>query len=96
MINFIYLFIFFFFFFYYYYFFIFFFFFGIFASKRMGRAMQKRAFGYMRTAMARISLRARVVWSGPSLSANRIIGYYRMFQWIANGRIRLHVHFVHA
>ena len=34
----------------------------------------------MRTAKAQISLRIRAVWSGSSLSANRIIGYYRMYQ----------------
>ena len=36
-----------------------------------------------------ISLRECAVSSGPSLSANRIIGYSRMFQWRANARIRL-------
>ena len=37
-----------------------------------------------------ISLRLSIcgVWSGSSLSANRIIGYYRMFQWRANARMR--------
>ena len=41
----------------------------------------------MRTAKAQISLRIRAVWLGPSLSANRIIGHYRMYQWIANDRV---------
>ena len=44
------------------------------------------------------------VWSGPSLLINRIIGYYRMFQWRANVRMRLracagwseYMHFVHV
>ena len=49
----------------------------------MGRAMRKRVFGHMRTAKAQISLRIRAVWSGPSLSANRIIGYYEMYEWRA-------------
>ena len=35
-------------------------------------------FEYTLTAKAQISLRIRAVWSGPSLPANRIIGYYRM------------------
>ena len=26
------------------------------------------------------------VWSGPLLSANRIIGYYKMYQWGANAQ----------
>ena len=42
----------------------------------MGYDMLKRVFGHMRTAKAQISLRIRAVWSGPSLSAYRIIGYY--------------------
>ena len=43
----------------------------------------------MRTAEALIRLRACAVWSGPPLSANRIIGYYVTFQWKANARMRL-------
>ena len=42
----------------------------------------------MRTEKAQIRLRIRAVWSGPSLSADRIIGYYRMFQWRANAWMR--------
>ena len=38
----------------------------------------KTCLAYMRTAKAQISLRIRAVWSGPSLSANRIIGYYKI------------------
>ena len=34
----------------------------------------------MRTAKAQISLRIRAVWSRPSVSANRIIGYYKMYE----------------
>ena len=33
-----------------------------------------------------ISLCFHAVWSGPPLSANRIIGYYRMFEWRAKPR----------
>ena len=55
----------------------------------MGRAMRKRAFGHMRTAKAQISLRIRAVWSGSSLSANRIISYYRMYEWRANTKMIL-------
>ena len=40
----------------------------------------ENAFGHMRTAKAQIRLRIRAVWSGPSLSTIRIIGYYRIYQ----------------
>ena len=40
--------------------------------------LAKRFFGHNRT-----------VWSGPSLSANRIIGHYRLCPWKANARMRL-------
>ena len=40
--------------------------------------MWKRVFGYVRIAKAQIRLRIRAVWSGPSLSANRDIEYYRI------------------
>ena len=53
----------------------------------IGPSHAKRVFGYMRT--AQISLRIRAVWSGPSLSANRIIGHYKMYQRRANARMRL-------
>ena len=39
----------------------------------VGRVMRKRVFGHTGTAKAQINLRIRAVWSGPSLSANRII-----------------------
>ena len=39
----------------------------------------KNVFWYMWTVKAQISLRICAVWSGPSLSTNRSIGYYRMF-----------------
>ena len=55
-----------------------------FACLYMGNAMRKHVFGHVRITNAQISLRIRAVWSGPSLSANRIIGYYRMLQWRAN------------
>ena len=55
----------------------------------IGWAMWKPVFGRMRTAKAQISLRIGAGWSGPLLSANRVIGYYRIFQWRANARIRL-------
>ena len=47
----------------------------------MDHAMRKRFFGYMLTVKAQISLRIRAVWPGPSLSAKRIIEYYRMYEW---------------
>ena len=47
----------------------------------MGRAVRKRVLGHMRIANAQISLCINTVWSGPLLSANGNIRYYRMFQW---------------
>ena len=38
------------------------------------------AFEQVQKAMAQISLRIQAVWSGPSLSANRIIRYNRMYE----------------
>ena len=55
----------------------------------MIRAMQKCVFEHMRTAKAQISLRIRAVWSGPSLSSNRIIWHCRMYWWRANAWRRL-------
>ena len=43
----------------------------------------------MRTAKAQISLHIRAVCSGPSLSANWIIGYYRMYEWRADSQMIL-------
>ena len=40
----------------------------------LGRSMRKRVFGFMQTVQAQISLLIRSVWSGPLLSAYRIIG----------------------
>ena len=42
---------------------------------RVGRAVRKYLFGHIQTAKALISLRGGAAWSGPSLSANRIIGW---------------------
>ena len=53
-----------------------------------GRALRKH-FGHVRTAEAQISLRIRAVWSGPSLSAYRIIEQNRIYQWTANFRMNL-------
>ena len=47
----------------------------------MDQAMEKmclRFFGHMRSAEAKICLRIRAVWSGLSVSANKIIGYYQV------------------
>ena len=41
-------------------------------------AIRKRVFRHTRTVKVKISLRIGAFWSGPSLSANNIIGYYRM------------------
>ena len=58
----------------------------------MGLAMQKRVFEHMRTVMAQISLRLRAVWSGPSVSTNRISGNIERM----NGEQRLGSYFMHA
>ena len=47
---------------------------------QLGRVMRKSVFWHMRTAKAQIRLRIRAAWSGPLLSACRIIGCYRMYQ----------------
>ena len=43
----------------------------------------------MWTAKAQISLRIRAVWSGPSRSTNRIIGYYKIYERRTKVRIVL-------
>ena len=58
-------------------------------SPHMGCAMWKLVIGYMWTVKAQIRLRFRAVWSGPSLSTNRIIGYYRMYDWRVKTRMIL-------
>ena len=63
--------------------------FSLYTSIWAAPVMRKCIFGHKRTAKAQISLRIRAVWSGHSPSANRIIGYYRMYQWRANIRMRL-------
>ena len=55
----------------------------------IGRAMRKWVCGHMRTAKAQISLRIRAGSSGPSLSANKIIRYYRMYEWRVKARMIL-------
>ena len=55
----------------------------------MGHTIGKCLFGCMQTAKAQIRLCIRTVWSGPSLSAARIIWYYTMFQWRTNAWNRL-------
>ena len=53
-----------------------------------GRAKRKVVTRHMRTAKARISLRIHAVLPLPSLSANRIIVYHKMFQWRVKVRMR--------
>ena len=55
----------------------------------IGSSMRQCVFGHLRTAKAQISLRIRTVWSGPSLSANRIIGYDRVYELRAKARMIL-------
>ena len=67
----------------------------------MGRAMLNRVFGHMRTVKAQIRLRVRAVWSGPSLSADRITGYHRMHEWKTKAHMILcawseSAHFTHT
>ena len=54
--------------------------------------MWKCVFAYRQTAKAQISLRAYAVWSGPSLSANRTTGYYRVYERRAKARMLLCAH----
>ena len=56
----------------------------------------KRVVWRMRTAKAQIRLRIRAVWSGPSHSANVIIGYYRMYGEQKTGWNFSHAHFTHV
>ena len=53
----------------------------------MGSTTRTRVFRFMRRAKVQISLRIHAVWSRPSMSANRIIGYYRMYEWTAKVRM---------
>ena len=46
-------------------------------NRNIWAAQCENFFGHMRIAKAQISLRIRTVWSGLSLSANRIIGYQK-------------------
>ena len=58
----------------------------------------------MQTGNAQISLCICAVWSGPNLSTDRIIWYYRMYEWRAKAWVILctcagwseSVHFVHV
>ena len=66
----------------------------------MGWAMGECVFKHDRTAKTQIC----TVWSGPTLSANRIIGYYRMYEWKAKAWMALcsctrcseSMHFMHV
>ena len=55
----------------------------------MVHATQKRVFTHVRVTKAQLRLRNRAVWSGPSLSSNRIIGYYLIYDWRAKPRMIL-------
>ena len=54
----------------------------------LGRVMRNCVLAHMRTANSQISLRIRAVRSRPLLSANRIIGHYRMYQWRAHALMK--------
>ena len=51
-------------------------------TEYMGHTMRKCVFGLL-TAKSQIGLQLQAVWSGHSLSAYRIIGQYRMYEWRA-------------
>ena len=53
----------------------------------IGHAMRKRVYIGMETSKVKISLRILAVWSGPSLSANWIIGYCIMYEWRAKAQL---------
>ena len=55
----------------------------------MGHVMRKHVFWHMWTAKAQISLCIHAVWTGPSLSISRIIGYNRMYEWRAKRQMIL-------
>ena len=65
---------------------------------------EKCVFGHMRIVTTQIIWRIRAVWSGPSLSTTRIIGYYIMYEWRAKAWMILcacagwceSAHFTHA
>ena len=55
------------------------------------RAMRRRVLRHMQTAKAQISMRIHAAWSGPSLSANRVIRHCRMLQQRTNALMWLEV-----
>ena len=54
-----------------------------------GQFHTKTCFRAYADSEALISLRSCAGWSGPWLSANRVLGHYRMYQWEANACISL-------
>ena len=50
-------------------------------KSQMGHIRRARVCKHMRTVKDQIRLRIRAVWSGPLLFADRIIGYYRKYEW---------------
>ena len=52
----------------------------------LDHTMRKLVFRHMWTTKAQIRLRICAVWSGPSLSANRIIRHYTMYEWRAKAQ----------
>ena len=62
----------------------------------MGHSMWKRVFGHMHRAKAQISLSTHAVASGSSLSTNRIIAYYRMYESRAKAHISLSTYAVRS
>ena len=70
----------------------------------IGQTMLKHIFRHVRTVNALIRLHICAVWSGHSLSTNRIFGHYRMYEWRAKAQMILcacagwskSVHFMHV
>ena len=56
--------------------------------------MRKRVFLHVRTAKAQISLHIHIVWSGPSLSTNKIISLVLQNVWTGERKPRWY--FVHV
>ena len=67
----------------------------------MGSTMQKDASRLVQTVKAQISLHIQAVWSGPSLFAYRIIGYYGMYweqrpRYFVRVQNDLYLHILHV
>ena len=62
----------------------------------MGRAKRKRILRHMRTEKAQINLRIRAVCSGPSLSAKRGTGHYKIQMHMNEEQSTCDTYYAHA